>query len=185
MSSQSTESRWFWIPGLFGALLFLSSLLWWLPAAIVRAGKPYGLGHVVVGDLRLAWYSLLRCAVAYVVTAIALDYLPPIRWRHAFVIAGAALVIEILAEIVTSAIFGAHANFWAPLIATAIAYSVTAAIIITVIQKMRTPLMRLSSNNRFRAIAGRVFGEPMRESMIRAKCLRAALAKPRVAQPHR
>jgi hypothetical protein len=135
MSSQSSESRWFWIPGIFGSLLFVSSFLRWLPAAIVRADKPYGLGQVVVGDFRLAWYSLLRCAVAYVVTAIALDYLPPIRWRYVFAIAAAALGMEIPAEIVSSALFGVHAGTWAPLIATAIAYAITVAVSIVVIEK--------------------------------------------------
>jgi hypothetical protein len=114
---QSSEPRWFWVPGIFGSLLFASSFLRWLPAAIVHADKPYGLGQVVVGDFRLAWYSLLRCAVAYVVTAIALDYLPPIRWRSVFAIAAAALGMEIPAEIVSSALFGVHAGTWAPLIA--------------------------------------------------------------------
>lgn len=135
MAAQSTESRWFWIPSIFGALLFVSLILRWLPAAIVRADTPYGLGHVVVGDLRLAWYSFLRCAVAYIVTAIALDYLPPIRWRYAFAIAATALVMEILAEIVASALFGVHAGTWAQLIATAIAYSFTVVVSIMVIQK--------------------------------------------------
>ena len=41
------------------------------------------------------------------------------------------------------------------------------------------------SNNRFERSRGRVFGEPRRGSMIGIKCLRLALAKPRVAQPHR
>jgi hypothetical protein len=135
MSSHSSESRWFWIPGIFGALLFVSLILRWLPAAIVRADKPYGLGQVVVGDLRLAWDSFLRCAVAYVVTAIAIDYLPPIRWRYAFAITAAALGMEVLAEIVASVLFGAHAATWVQLAATAIAYAFTVVVSTILIQK--------------------------------------------------
>jgi hypothetical protein len=135
MPSQSSESRWFWIPSIFGALLFVSLILRWLPAAIVRADEPYGLGQVVVGDLRLAWYSFLRCAVAYVVTAIALDYLPPIRWRYAFAITATALAMEVLAELIASALFGVHAATWVQLTATAIAYAFTVVVSIIVIQK--------------------------------------------------
>jgi hypothetical protein len=120
---------------MFGALLFAGLFLRWLPVAIVRAETPYGLGQVVVGDLKLAWYSFLRCAVAYVVTAIALDYLPPIRWRYAFAIAATALVMEILAEIVTADLLGVHAGTWVQLIATAIAYSITVAVSIMAIDK--------------------------------------------------
>jgi hypothetical protein len=123
MYSRSAESRWFWIPGIFAALLFVCLILRWLPVAIVRADNPYGVGQVVAGDLALAWKSFLRCAVAYVVTAIALDYLPPIRWRCAFAIAATALVTELVAEITTGALFGAHAGTWLQLTATGIAYS--------------------------------------------------------------
>lgn len=90
---------------------------------------------VVAGDLVLAWKSFLRCAVAYVVTAIALDYLPPIRWRYAFAIAAIALVMEILVEIVAASLFGVRAGTWVQLAATAIAYSFTVAASIMVIQK--------------------------------------------------
>jgi len=135
MSSQSAESRWFWIPGIFGSLLFVSLILRWVPVAIVRADSPYGLGQVIAGDLVLAWKSFLRCAVAYVVTAIALDYLLPIRWRYAFAIAGTALVTEILAEIAAGAVFGVHAGTWVQLTATAIAYSFTVIVSVITIQK--------------------------------------------------
>jgi hypothetical protein len=135
MSSRSAESRWFWIPGIFGALLFVSVILRWLPAAIVRADNPYGLGQVVAGDLALAWKSFLRCAVAYVVTAIALDHLPPIRWRYAFAIAATAVVTEILAEIAAGALFGVHASTWVQLTATAIAYSFTVIVSVLAIEK--------------------------------------------------
>src|ERR1700733_13858165 len=135
MSSKSSESRWFWIPGIFGALLFVSLILRWLPASVVRADSLYGLIPVVAGDLVLAWKSFLRCGVAYIVTAIALDYLPPIRWSYALAIVAGALVMEVLAELAASALFGVHAATWLQLTATAIAYAFTLVVSIIVIQK--------------------------------------------------
>lgn len=135
MSSRPAESRWFWIPGIFGVMLFVCLILRWLPAAIVRTENPYGVGPVIAGDVALVWNSFLRCAVAYVVTAFALDYLPPIRWRYAFVIAATALVTEFLAEIAAGALFGVHAGTWVQLTATAIAYSFTVIISVLAIQK--------------------------------------------------
>ena len=83
----------------------------------------------------MAWDSFLRCAVAYVVTAIAIDYLPPIRWRYAFTITAAALGMEVLAEIVASVLFGVQAATWVQLAATAIAYAFTVVVSIILIQK--------------------------------------------------
>jgi hypothetical protein len=90
---------------------------------------------VVAGDVRLAWESFLRLAVAYIVTAIALDYLPPIRLRSVLAISVIAVVMEILAEIIMGDLFGSHAATWVQLIGTAVAYSFTVAVSITVIQK--------------------------------------------------
>ena len=77
------ESRWFWIPGIFAALLFIGLVLRWLPAALNKAHAPFGVGQIIGGDLILAWKSFLRGVVAYVLTALALDWLPPIRWSGA------------------------------------------------------------------------------------------------------
>jgi hypothetical protein len=128
MFPQSKESRWFWIPGIFGALLFVSFVVRWLPAAIFHSHSPFGLAQVAVGDMSLAWRSFLRCAVAYIVTALALDYLPPIRWRHVMAIAATAVVMEILAELATADLFGAHAATWVQLVATTMAYSLVLAL---------------------------------------------------------
>lgn len=90
---------------------------------------------MVAGDFVLAWKSFLRCAVAYLVTAIALDHLPPIQWRCALVIAAIAVGMEVLAEIVAAVLFGVHAGTWVQLIATGIAYSLTLVASIMVMQK--------------------------------------------------
>jgi hypothetical protein len=49
-------------------------------AALTKADAHLGVGQMTAGDLVLAWKSFLRCGVAYVVTALAVDWLPPIRW---------------------------------------------------------------------------------------------------------
>jgi hypothetical protein len=117
------ESRWFWIPGIFSALLFAALALRWLPAALSKSHEPLGVGPVIVGDVILAWNCFLRCAVAYILTGIAVDWLPPIRWRTALVISVVALLGEALAEVITAQIAGNHAGVTVQLIATALAYS--------------------------------------------------------------
>jgi hypothetical protein len=91
-------------------------------------------GQVIAGDIVLAWKSFLRCAVAYVVTALALDWLPPIRCRTALAISAVALLGEILAELVTADIFGDNAGVAVQLIASAVAYSLTMSTSISFIQ---------------------------------------------------
>ena len=122
------EARWFWIPGLFGILLFVSLLLRWLPAAISRSHQPFGLGQVITGDAILAWKSFLRCATAYILTALMFDYLVPIRWSTAWVIAVGALVAEITAEWVLSIAVGPNAGVSIQLVASALAYALTLAL---------------------------------------------------------
>jgi hypothetical protein len=100
MDAASRESRWFWIPSLFGGFLFVCAVLRWLPAAMIKAHDPVGVVQVIDGDLVLAWKSFLRCVVAYCVTAFALDSLPPIRWRQAVGISVLAVLAEIGAEFV-------------------------------------------------------------------------------------
>jgi hypothetical protein len=68
-------------------------------------------------------------------TAVAFDWLTPIRWRTVFVIAVAALLGEIAAELVTSEIFGSHAGVAIQLIASAVAYSLTLTASIRILQR--------------------------------------------------
>jgi hypothetical protein len=98
----SRESRWFWIPAIFGLSMFVALILWWLPAALARPNGGLGVGQVIAGDMVLAWKAFLRCVVPYVVTIVALKWLPPIYWWQAFIVAAAALVVEIFAEVVTA-----------------------------------------------------------------------------------
>jgi hypothetical protein len=135
MVARASESRWFWVPGLFGVLLFVSLIFWWLPAASVRARDAYGLSQVLAGDLALAWKSFLRCAVAYGITAVAIDSFPPIRWSQAFAVTSAALAAEVLAEWAAAAFWGAAAGTGAQLAASAVAYSITLATSIAVIRR--------------------------------------------------
>jgi hypothetical protein len=135
MGARASESKWFWVPGLFGALLFVTLILRWLPAASVRARDAYGLGQVIAGDLALAWKSLLRCAVAYGVTTLAIDILPPIRWREVLAVTFAALVAEVLSELAAAAFWGADAGTGVQLAASAVAYSITLATSIAVIRR--------------------------------------------------
>ena len=106
-------------------MLFISLMLRWLPAALNKSHEPFGVGQVIAGDFILAWKSFLRCTVAYVLTALALDWLPPIPWRTAFVISTVALLGEVLAELVTAEVFEASAGVAVQLVASAVAYSAT------------------------------------------------------------
>ena len=119
------EARWFYVPGILGGLLFLSMLLRWLPAAASRSHEAFGVAQAVTGDLILFWKSLLRCAVAYAVTAVAFDWLTPIRWRDAFFVAVGALLAEVVAELLTSTILSSDATVAIQLLVSAIAYAVT------------------------------------------------------------
>jgi hypothetical protein len=119
---RSREARWFWIPGLFGVLLLISLALRWLPAALSTAHTPGGVAQVIAGDFILAWKSFLRAAVAYVLTALALDWLPAIRWRTVWIISVIALLGEVAAESITGAVVGVHAGLIVQLIATTLAY---------------------------------------------------------------
>jgi hypothetical protein len=138
--SGASESRWFWIPGIFASLLFISLMLRWLPAALNNSHEPLGVGQIIAGDLVLAWKSFLRCAVAYVLTALALDWLPPIRWRTALAISAVSLPGEILTELVTADIFGENAGVAVQLIGSAIAYSATMFGSISILQPHSRPL---------------------------------------------
>jgi len=131
----SREARWFWIPGLFGILLFLSLLLRWLPAAIIRSHEPFGMVQVLMGDAILAWKSFLRCATAYVLTALAFDYLVPIRWKTAIVIAVGAVVAEIAIEFSLSVPFGARAGVGIQLVGSALAYTLTLAVSLAILNR--------------------------------------------------
>jgi hypothetical protein len=115
--------------------MFLGLLLRWLPASLNGIQEPFGMGRIVAGDLILAWKSCLRCAVAYVLTAVAFDWLMPIRWRTVLAIAAAAVLGEIVAELVTSILFGSHAGIAIQLIASAIAYSLTLTVSIQILQR--------------------------------------------------
>jgi hypothetical protein len=132
---RASESRWFWIPGIFAALLYAALILRWMPAAFSKAHEPLGVGSVIAGSLILAWKSFLRCAVAYVLTALALDWLPPIRRGSALLISAAAVIVEILAEIITGQIAGVHAGVTIQLIATAAAYCVVLVGSISIIRR--------------------------------------------------
>jgi hypothetical protein len=123
-----------WIPGLFGTLLFVTLMLRWLPAALSKSHDPFGTGQVFAGDLILAWKSFLRCAVAYVITAISLDWLPLIRWRTALAISAIALLGELLTELVAAEVFGDNAGLAVQLTAAAIAYSATMLGSISILQ---------------------------------------------------
>jgi hypothetical protein len=129
------ESRWFWIPGIFGGLTFTALVLRWLPVAFGKAHEPFGMGSVIAGDLILAWKSFLRFAVAYVLTAIALDWLPPIRWGTALLISAAAVIGEILAELIAGQIVGVHVGVMIQLIVTAAVYCVVLAGSISIIRR--------------------------------------------------
>jgi hypothetical protein len=122
------EARWFSIPAMFAALMFLALILKWWPAAMSRAQEPFGLSQVIAGDLILAWKCFLRCAVAYVLTAIAFDWLTPIRWKDAVLIAIGAVIAELTAETLIGALLGATAGVGIQLIASAIAYAATMSI---------------------------------------------------------
>jgi hypothetical protein len=135
MVARASESRWFWIPGLFGVLLFVSFILWWLPAALLRARDAYGIGQVIAGDVTLAWRSFLRCGVAFGVTTLAIDHLPPIRWRQVFAVTAAALVAEVLAELAVVAFWGTDVGTGAQLAASVVAYAVTLGTSIAVIRR--------------------------------------------------
>jgi hypothetical protein len=119
---RSSESRWFWIPGIFAVLLYVALIIRWMPAAFSKAHQPFGVGSVIVGNLILGWKSFLRCAVAYVLTALALDWLPPISWKTALLISVAAVIGETLAEIITGQIVGVDAGVTIQLIVTAAMY---------------------------------------------------------------
>lgn len=119
------EARWFYIPGIFGALLFLSLLVRWWPAAVNQAHGGFGIAQVLTGDLILLWKSFQRCAIAYVLTAIAFDWLKPIRWTNAFVIAAGALFAEIAAESLIGRLFGSGVGVAAQLVTSAVAYALT------------------------------------------------------------
>jgi hypothetical protein len=106
-----------------------------LPAAVARAHDAFGVGQVIGGDLMLAWKSFLRCAVAYGVTAVAIDFLPPIRWTNAFAITATALVIEVLAELAATAVWGVNVSTGVQLAVSAVAYSATVTISIGVIRR--------------------------------------------------
>ena len=121
---RSSESRWFWIPGIFAALLYVALIIRWTPAAFSKAHEPFGVGSVIVGNLILGWKSFLRCAVAYVLTALALDWLPPIGWGTALLISAAAVIGEALAETIAGQFVGVHAGVTIQLIATAAMYCV-------------------------------------------------------------
>jgi hypothetical protein len=131
----SRESRWFWIPAIFGLSMFVALILWWLPAALARPNGGLGVGQVIAGDMVLAWKAFLRCVVAYVVTIVALKWLPPIYWWQAFIVAAAALVVEIFAEVVTARFIGASADSIWQLVATAIGYSVILVASIAFVRK--------------------------------------------------
>ncbi|MDB6101215.1 MAG: hypothetical protein JWO52_1214 [Gammaproteobacteria bacterium] len=119
---RASESRWFWIPGIFASLLYAALIIRWMPAAFSKAHEPFGVGSVIAGSLILAWKSFLRCAVAYVLTALALDWLPSISWGTALLISVAAVIGETLAEIITGQIVGVDAGVTIQLIVTAAMY---------------------------------------------------------------
>ena len=119
--------------------MFATLILRWVPAASNTVHEPLGVGSVVVGDLILAWKSFLRCGVAYVLTALALDWLPPIRWGTALLISVAAVAGEILAEVITGQIAGVNAGVTIQLVATAAVYCVVLVGSISIIRvRMRS-----------------------------------------------
>jgi len=134
------EARWFSIPAMFAALMFLVLIIKWWPGAVNRAQEPFGLSQVIAGDLILAWKCFLRCAVAYVLTAIAFDWLTPLRWRDAVLIALGALIAELTAEALTGALFGATAGVGVQLLASAIAYAATMSISLWLLRR-RLPII--------------------------------------------
>jgi hypothetical protein len=117
--------------------MFVALVLWWLPDALARAKDAFGVRQVIGGDMVLAWKSFLRCFVAYAVTIFALKWLPPISWPQTFIVAGAALFVEILAEVITSRLIGVDAGSVGQLVATAIGYSVTLLASIVFVKKVR------------------------------------------------
>jgi hypothetical protein len=128
-------SRWLWVPSFFGGLLFVALILWWLPLALTRMHSAFGMGQVIGGDSILAWKALLRCGVAYIVTIVAITWLPPIRMSHALGISVVAFLAEVLAEYATGAAFGPNAGTGVQLIATGIVYSVTVVICAEIIKR--------------------------------------------------
>jgi hypothetical protein len=115
--------------------MYAALILRWMPAAFSKAHEPFGVGSVIAGSLILAWKSFLRCAVAYVLTALALDWLPPISWGTALLISAAAVIGEALAEIIAGQIVGVHAGVTIQLIATTAMYCVVLVGSISIIHR--------------------------------------------------
>jgi hypothetical protein len=84
--------------------------------------SPRGLVPAVVGSLTLGWECFLRCAIAYVVTILAMPILPLLRRVQVLWIAAAAVLAEFLVELATAAIVGAHAGRTPQPVATGISY---------------------------------------------------------------
>jgi hypothetical protein len=76
-------------------------------------------------------------AVAYVLTAIAFDWLTPIRWTDAFLIAIGALIAELIVESATGGLFGANSGVTVQLVASALAYAATMLISLQVLRRRR------------------------------------------------
>ena len=118
------QSRWLVVPVGFAALLAVTLMVRWLPAAIDRAQDAYGLGQVIGGNILLTWKAIQRGFVALLVTLPVLSLLPPIQRRHVVCVSIAAVIAEMAAEFSTAAIVGARVGLNVQLLATALAYSV-------------------------------------------------------------
>jgi hypothetical protein len=89
----------------------------------------------VFGDLTLAWKTGLRFAVAYVLTALAIDWLPPIRWRTAVLIAALAMAAEGGDEIPLGTFLGPRAGVAIQLATSALAYALVLGLSIGILQR--------------------------------------------------
>jgi hypothetical protein len=120
--TQFSRSRWLLVPVWFAALLFLSLIVRWWPAASARAHDAYGVGTVIAGDIFLAWKSLIRGAAALVLTLLAWSLLPPLKKTEPVVIAAAVVLAEVAVELGTAALLGVNASVWYQILATCFAY---------------------------------------------------------------
>jgi hypothetical protein len=110
---------------MFGLILWVVLILRWLPLAMHVGHGASGVIAVVGGDLLLGWKCLVRIGAAYVPTVALWPLLPSLRQFEAFAVAGVAVVIEFIAELTTSALFGGNAALPIQLTLTALGYGVT------------------------------------------------------------
>ena len=116
---------WFLAPVIFALTLWVVLIIRWWPLAMhVARGTP-GMIAVVWGDLLLGWKCLLRAGAAFVPTLALWALLPPIRGFEVLVVVAVAVVIEVIAELGTSVLFGVHAALPIQLAATALGYGAT------------------------------------------------------------